>query len=148
MTDVRIAVDADVEKILVLFTEMHDETDYANYPFTPIKASAAIRRWVSSDDAHVLLAVDGEDIVGAIVGTNNYSWGSDESIVSEQFFFVRKAYRNGGVASKLFEAFMAWASSVAKHVHAGVSSGIGDSAESIYAKFGLYPTGRNFVKHY
>ena len=148
MTDIRVATEDDLDALLVLFTEMHDETDYANYPFTPDKTSAAIWRWINSPDVHVLVAVENCEIVGSIIGSNTFSWGSDESIVTEQFFFVRKAHRNTGVATKLFEAFMEWAKSVSKHIHAGVSSGVGDAAETIYAKYGMKPTGRNFAVHY
>lgn len=145
MFELRMAVDADVESLVELFEDMHAESDYAKYPPNIAKTRAIIGRWVS--EAWVLLAVDGEEIVGAIIGTCYPSIWSDDNVVSEQFLFVRKPYRHTGVAGQLVDSFMTWAKSVSNHIHAGVSSGVGGAAEALYEKAGMYTTGRNYAWH-
>jgi GNAT superfamily N-acetyltransferase len=75
-------------------------------------------------------------------------WFSDDRCLAEQLLFVTKASRGTRAAYRLVEAFMKFAEADFQHVKAGVSTGVGTSAERLYLKFGLQCVGSNFTKHF
>lgn len=145
---VRKAVSSDALEVFKLCVDMHLETDFRHYQLNPEKTFLNLGQWIGQDNAAMLIAVKEDDIVGMLACSIAPQWYSDETLASEQLFYVRDDFRGTRAAYLLLEAYMQWARDLnADHVMAGVSTGTGNAAERLYQKFGLYPTGGNYIKH-
>ena len=145
---VRKATPDDTMGVFKLVVAMHTETDFRNYQLNPEKAFANLGIWIGQDKAAMLIATRGDDVVGMLACAVAPEWYSDETLASEHLFYVRSDNRGTRAAYLLMKAYMQWAIDLnADHVMAGVSTGTGDAAERLYQKFGLYPTGGNYIKH-
>lgn len=147
-TEIRKAVATDENALITLLYEMHSETDYRHFPVKESKARVAIHRWIDQPDAVLFLAFEEGTLIGIVAGSLFSPWFSDHKKTMEQLFFVTKNKRGSGAATELFSHFLAWAKTQSKFVSAGVTTSVGGSAESIYAKFGMKYTGSNFAMEF
>lgn len=145
---VRKATPDDMLGVFKLAVSMHTETDFKKYQLNPEKTFSNLGIWIGQPNAAMLIATRGDDIVGMLACSIAQQWYSDETLASEQLFFVRSDQRGTRAAYILLKAYFQWAiESKADHVMAGVSTGTGEAAERLYAKFGMYATGGNYIKH-
>lgn len=132
--------------VFKLIVEMHGCTDFSAFRFSPEKAITGIVAWILN--SKVLVAERDGDIVGVLIASTRDSWFSEDRFISEELVYVVKRARGGRTAYMLMREFINWArGSGARHVRAGVSTGVGATAERLYQHFGMTHTGGNFSLH-
>lgn len=145
MAEIRKAVEGDIDALITLLYDMHDETDYKFFKVNENKARYALLRWLIQTDAVMFVAEEKGELIGVVAGSVFTPWFSDDDKVMEQLFFVKQEHRGSGVAFILFEKFLEWAKEQCNYVSAGVTTSVGEAAESIYKRFGMSYTGSNFA---
>jgi ribosomal protein S18 acetylase RimI-like enzyme len=105
-------VDALVELESLLFAEdagVHDE--FADVTWPRREGAVDFRRLLENDDCSVLIARSDDEVAGMVVGyvSSSSSTRQPVSMAILRSMYVRQMHRRRGLASRLTEAFVAWA---------------------------------------
>jgi hypothetical protein len=94
-TSTEEAVRADAKAIFALSIENYRESSLGEdlAPFDPIRCLQSIVNTIRT--GHVWLAFDGEDLIGGLGVVEFDIWYSAATMLSERFFYIRPAYRDG-----------------------------------------------------
>ena len=149
MTVSRIATENDRLALFKLAAQMHVETDFRFYDFDPGVAISGLGNWLGTDPNSVMFVadIDGE-VIGMLGATLRGTWFGRDKLASEELFYVLPEHRGSGAAQQLLQSFCDWAAEVgAQHLRAGVATGSGPAAETLYQRFGMHYVGGNFSAH-
>jgi len=102
-----IMAESDVDAFLALraYERMHTEGTVPGR-LDPVKTFAHLLRWVKGPGSVVLLAMDGDNIVGALTLVESTSWFANDAdtFLSDRGFYVMPEYRDGEAAKLLLDA--------------------------------------------
>ena len=148
MTTARHADLRDVPRIMKILHAMHGQSRYAKWPINDEKLEALVCTLIGNRDGVCLLAVDGDLIVGVMMGLVTEFFFSRERVVTELLIYVLPSHRGTWAALRLGHQFIKWAKNTdAVEIQAGITAGIDDaSAERFYMVLGFSDMGRSFAK--
>lgn len=121
---IRSATADDIPRIIELGVTMHATTSYSSLDYIHGKAAAFLLELIDGEGVVFVAVVDGE-IVGAMVGGIVDEWFNHDLIAHDYALFVLPTRRNGIIALRLINAFIAWARlKGAKQVQMGICTGV------------------------
>ena len=147
---VSVASPADLDAIIKLIQQAHEESRYAAYPFAQVR----LRRYVSQllndsegKQARIFLVnLDGR-VVGIVAASASPLIYSTALVVSTLLFFVRSEHRGGSAPARLLAALTDWARErEAVEISVHVTRGADEGAARINAFFrakGFEASGEN-----
>ena len=145
--NIRQAILPDMSFILHVLAEMHDEPEQPLDPVNWIKVSHLLVDLIAR--GWVLVAVDEEDnrIVGTIGGAVTTEWYSDQPVLSDYWFYVKKDSRKSPAGFKLMKAFKAMAKELDLPLKVGHTLGQDiERMDRFYGKLGFERTGTLYRK--
>ncbi|HET6497627.1 MAG TPA: GNAT family N-acetyltransferase [Coriobacteriia bacterium] len=144
----RAARAEDVAGVLAAARRAHAEAQaaggiYARLPFDEAICSETLSALIGREDALVLLAIDGERIVGGVMAAESEHWASRARYGHELALIVEPEARGRLVGLRLVQALVGWARARAlPMLLAGASSGVDhDRTRRIYEFAGLREAG-------
>ena len=95
----------------------------------------------------ILVAVDGEKVIGSISGQKNKDWWSDEDYIGDLWYYVMKDYRKSDVAKKLLNHFVKIVKEVKLQLRLGhVFSGDVVRKDKFYERQGFSRVGSIYIE--
>lgn len=139
---IRIAEEKDIEKLKALTDRMLAHTGLG------VATTEKIRALVKSPRSLVLLAFDGEELVGYTCGILHESVFNDRLRVSDIGVYVDSEYRSGSLAKRLIDQLESWSKKLgAKELWLGQTTGDNpDQVVKYYNRLGYTTKGFNCVK--
>lgn len=109
---VRNAVPQDVPLLVRLGEQLHEESDYPQYPFNPEKVYTYLDELVKSNDGIVVVGEDEGCIVGVFVGCIGSHWFGDCTVSYDLALFVVPDRRGSILGARLIKEYIRIASSM------------------------------------
>jgi GNAT superfamily N-acetyltransferase len=104
MPEIRPAVAADAESIAALACRLAQ-----SFRFSRARFDEAIPVILAAQDVALMLAVEGPDCIGYVLGSHHPTFYANGPVASVAEIVVREEDRGRGVGRDLMEAFEAWA---------------------------------------
>lgn len=143
MTRIRQIEEGDIAEVLAAGREHIAASNYAPMGFDDEKAALFIRHLMENGMA--IVAVDGDRIVGGLLGDVIAPWYSAHRMGIEHVLYVRPDCRGGRAALMLVQAWAKWCwAAGAKQLRPGVSTGC-DQAGVFYERLGFKRAGALYV---
>ncbi len=142
----REPVAEDAEKIVAFYNRVGGETTFLSfekdeYPMSAEEQKASIESTKASPNNIMLLALDGDEIVG--IGTISSSWKIKSRHSGELGIVVEKAHQGAGIGSEIIQRLIDWCKGN------GITTRIqldtrcdNEKAVELYQKFGFEIEGR------
>lgn len=148
MTDLRMAVLSDLPQLLGLAHVMHAESRYAAWPLSEVRVADLIASLIQSPDGVVLVADDGGQIVGGMVGMVSEHWFTETRHASEFALFIEPARRGGSLALRILRRFEDEARARGAAVlHMGITTGVAaERTARLYEHMGCELFGPVYMK--
>lgn len=122
---IREATRGDIEEIIGLAFEMHQESRYCVMEFDVEKVVGFLVGCIEHEDYLLLVAEKGGKIIGGFAGFVMEQWFSHDLFASDFALFVSPDRRGGMVAAQLVKAFTGWAKvKGCKMIQLGISTGV------------------------
>jgi GNAT superfamily N-acetyltransferase len=100
----------DIRPLIELGRLMHQEGEYRFLPFEESKCVALLERCLKQPDSWcALVAEDGSEIAGMLIGYKSSYMFCSETVASDLALYVRPGRRGGFAAAALIRRFSAWA---------------------------------------
>ena len=153
MADIRQATPADFPALIAMGRALHDESPrYRDMPFNPDKLlalGARLQGTLLSEDAVILVAHSGGELVGMTIGVIADRFFNDERYVTDLTVYVKPEHRGGSAFLRMIRALEAWA---AAHGIADMAIGVSTEIHAertvhAYQKLGYRLAGYTMVKH-
>jgi len=148
--NVRDATHADILPIVRLAAVMFEESEhYRQFTLDGGRVFAQLQALIDSDDGIVLVAEEGENIVGGFIGGIALMWFSSESkSMYDNGLFILPGHRGGGTAIKLItEAFKQAKDKGAIEAQLTNTTGVAsDRVEQLYQHMGMTRVGGQYYK--
>ena len=147
MITYRDATLEDMPEIVRLIKLMHSETVWGGdegFEYQPQKMARSLYGYIKNQpETLARLAMDGNRIIGIIIGDYGTMLFSDARQAREKLIFVHKDYRGGMIGPRLMKKFFAWAKSVnAAEAIGGANAGINpERTQQLWGKIGMAPFG-------
>lgn len=146
----RDAKEIDIDQMLALGFEMHQESRYCEMEFSREKVAGLFRLAIKDENyLFTVLEVNG-CIVGGFIGYITPHWFSDEMVSGDFALFVDKEYRGWRGASILIKTYVKWAKDKgikSKNIALGITTGIAtEKTQALYKRLGFDNTG--YVMNY
>lgn len=112
MADIRRATPADIEALLAMAAAMHAESPrYRSMQFNPEKLRNLAQAITSAphEEATILVAAAGGEILGMFVGLIAQRWFGDDRFATDLAVYVKPEHRRGGLFFRLVRAAEEWA---------------------------------------
>jgi len=107
---IRPPLHSDIETLVDLGAQLHQESAYSFLPYDRHKVRAFIGAYVEDRDTRcALVADDGGELIGVIGGALIEYYFCNEQLVSDEILFVRRDHRNGMAAIALIRGLQKWA---------------------------------------
>lgn len=139
--------DDDLDDLIAMGWDMHQESWYRNLNFDPPK----LRLLYESIKAYparfcAFVAEEGDNKVGMFVGAIAEFYFGTDKLASDLLLFVAKEHRGSTAAPRLIKAYLAWAKeNDARSINLGISTSINvDRTARLYEKLGFKLDGHLF----
>jgi GNAT superfamily N-acetyltransferase len=146
---IRLMTADDVDYVVALGIEMHEESRYNKFPLDIYKCKMLMYEVVDNPKQYCgyVYVYDGK-IEGAIVGYVNEFYFGNELIAQDLGLFVRKNRRGCMAAVNLVKMYEAWAKeNHADEIQLGLTTGVDhDRTSKLYEKLGFKASGTVFKK--
>lgn len=141
MAEIRLAVEADVDTLIVMGRAMHAESPrYRGRAFSDDKLRGLAARLIGMqpDQAALIVATEGGELVGMFVALAVQDWFGDDWHLSELAVYVKPEHRGGMAFFRLVRAAERWAAGRGlPELEVGVSTGVAsDAAVCAYQRLG------------
>jgi GNAT superfamily N-acetyltransferase len=80
-----------------------------SFPFSRVRFDASFAALLNTEDACLLLAVDGDTALGYILGFEHVTFYANGRVATVEEILVRAEFRRRGIGRALMEAFERWA---------------------------------------
>jgi len=142
---IREATHEDLERLLVLGYEMHQESRYKTMQYNLEKVAEFFTIAIDKPEWLALVVeIDGQ-VVGGFVGYAMPQWFSDDLFAGDNALFIEQRHRGGTAAARLIKKFSEWALSKGVkpgNISLGITTGVHmNKTQSLYEKLGLEQTG-------
>lgn len=126
MTLIRSAQLDDVEHLIVLGWEMHQESRFKTMAYSVDKTANSLIQWLDADDCLLLVAEDkGGKIVGGFAGYAIAPWFSSDVQAGDFGLFLSPTHRGRITAFRLVRKYLEWAKSRnAVLIQLGITTGV------------------------
>jgi GNAT superfamily N-acetyltransferase len=141
---IRNAERKDLQDILRLFFNIVEESPrYSSIAISKDVLLNRIKWLIQSPKGLLLVAEDGEEVIGMFWASIDTFFFSDVQVANELLIYVTPKHRKGFVAYRLLKQFESWARSLnIDHIQGGVSTCIDNSGiENFYNRMGYNTTG-------
>ena len=106
---IRHATENDIENILKLGKELHNESPVFNvYKWNDEKAKRFVSDLVADEYQCGILAYDGDELVGMILGCIESFYFSNETSLDEHFVYIKEHKRGTKLVFKLIKEWVNW----------------------------------------
>lgn len=141
---IRAAVIEDIPRLVELGRMMHAESRYARLDYATQKVEALLHRLMA--DGFLVVAQQGERIVGGFAGMISEHWFSHELVAADLALFIEPDARGGMTAPRLVKAFVGWARGKgAAIIQCGITTGVHvEETERLYQAIGGTECGKLF----
>lgn len=107
---IRDATPDDVPALVELGALMAAESPhYAHLPYSPAKMDRLFRSLITSADGFLVLAEEGDAVVGVMAAMIAEHWMSEARIATDFGVYVSAEYRGGSAALYMIKRFKKWA---------------------------------------
>lgn len=148
---IRMAEDMhDIERMVDLGRVAHEESQFAELEYAPDKLVKFGANGLNEEGRKrtcLMMAENGNDLVGVVVASVSEHWFSRELGASALLFYVHPNHRGGMAAIKLLHGFRKWANNRSvKRININVTTGV-DMARSdkLMRRLGFEFTGGNYM---
>jgi len=142
---IRRATVLDISGIIFLLTNMHKQTTLDVPKINTQKMINKINELLHK--GIILVAIQDNKIVGSIAGMPVTDWWSDESYLSDAWFYVLPESRKSDIAKKLITSFIKIAKEVKIKIRLGhVFSGDVSRKDLFYEKLGFVKAGSVYME--
>jgi GNAT superfamily N-acetyltransferase len=149
VASVRRALGSDFAALVAMGEDMHHESPrFAGLSYSQERCHALLAGLSASPHGLALVAEQGGEIVGMLLGLVSKHFFSDDLTASELVVYVRPQARGGSAAVKLVRQFEAWATDLGvADITLGVSTEVhADRTAQFYQRLGYAPSGLTLVK--
>lgn len=142
---IRPATFKDIDQMVELGLEMHQESRFKLLEYHPDKTALSMRLMLDKPDHLVLVAeIDGL-IIGGFAGYALEHWCSHDRVAGDYFLFISQQFRGGTLALRLVRAYMEWAQEQGvkrELIGLGISTGVLTArTQRLYERLGFEATG-------
>jgi hypothetical protein len=108
---IRLAELRDIDVMMKLGMQMHQESRFRIYPLNPIKLRASMQKLITNPTVACILLAERSsgEAAGMLAGYVIDYFFSDSLVAQDKYFFVRPDCRGSPAALKLLIAFRRWA---------------------------------------
>lgn len=142
---IRKAEHRDLEEVLVLGWEMHQESRYKSMAFNLEKVASLLEYIISSNDYIFLVSERNSRVIGGFIGYAMPQWFSDELAASDFALFIDKENRGGRSALEMVRKYILWAKEKGvkpENIGLGITTGVHTEKTKIfYEKLGFEEVG-------
>jgi GNAT superfamily N-acetyltransferase len=142
---IREAEPRDIEEVLVLGWEMHQESRYKTMEFSLEKVAQFFQFVIDSPDYIFLVVEKNSRVVGGFIGYAMPQWFSDDLAAGDFALFIDQENRGGTAALKLVKKYIEWAKSkgvASENIGLGITTGIHtEKTQMFYERLGFEMTG-------
>jgi GNAT superfamily N-acetyltransferase len=149
--NIRAATLEDLPTLVAMGEAMHAESPrYSRLQFSSDKVEKALAAMIKSPMALVLVAVDGDDVVGVILGFISAEWFSEELVAQEMAIYVVPEYRGGLAGARLIMGLDAWAEAMrSRYLQGGATTGLdAERTVGLYERLGFQRVAIGFERAY
>jgi GNAT superfamily N-acetyltransferase len=149
VANVRRALASDFAALVTMGEDMHDESPrFAGLGYSRERCFELLAGLSASPSGLVLVAEQGGELVGMVLGFVTRHFFSDDLTGSELVVYVTPHARGGSAAVKLIRHFEDWARELgAVDIVLGVSTEVqADRTAKLYQRLGFTPSGHTLVK--
>lgn len=136
---------ADVDDMIELGQEMHEESRFRDLPYDPLRLRALGSEIQKRPFKYFAKTVRNSDdeLYGMMVGSTVFYFFCEEVYATDMAVYVKKSKRGGAAALMLLRSFFEWAAMVeAKEVLLGTNTLINPEAtEKLYGRLGMERVG-------
>ena len=137
---IRMAQLDDIEHLIVLGWEMHQESRFQKMEFDVDKTANSLIQWLDADDCLLLVAEDkAGKIIGGFAGYAVAPWFSAEIQAGDFGLFLTAKHRGGMTAFRLVRKYLEWAKSKkAVLIQLGITTGFHvEQTGQLYERIGF-----------
>jgi len=126
MIEYRMMAESDIEEMISLGQQMHEESAFKPLHYSREKCRALGLRYLSRPDTHFSMCAEEDGkIVGMIMGHLMPYYFGDDFMATDHLWFVSQEKRGSTVGVRLLKAFRKWAVNCGAHeICIGVSTGV------------------------
>lgn len=137
----------DIPPMIELGAEMHAEGAFGELDYCRDKCRRFGQRYINSPQTHfALCAYQDDELVGMIMGSITPYYFGNDTIASDQLWYVKQGRRGSMLGVKLLKAFRSWArENNASEVCVGVSTAVDlDRTHKLLSRLGFTHVGGTF----
>lgn len=142
---IREATEADIEDLLVLGWEMHQESRYSSMSYDLEKVTVLFLTAIQSDSYIFLVAENDGVVIGGFLGCVMPQWFSTDLCAYDFSLFIHKDFRGGSTAAKLAKKYVSWATAQGvnpENISAGITTGVQtEKTTKLYEAIGFKQSG-------
>lgn len=146
---IREATFADLEEMIVLGYDMHQESRFKTCEYSVEKVCAFLSMAINSDDYLAIVCEKQSTVIGGFVGFVAPHWFSDDLMAGDFALFMHPDHRGGRAAAKLVKRFIDWAleKGVSREfIQPGITTGVEvEKTTKLYEFLGFEKTGAFFT---
>jgi len=145
---IRHATISDIDNIIDLCTEMHNEGYYKNISIVYSKLKIYILEKINNNNSLILILESHSSTIGMFIADIVEYFFSDETISIDNLFFITKPERKFNGAKKLLDAYFEWAiAHNVKEITLSTTNGVEvEKIEKMYSKLGFTKVGIMYKK--
>lgn len=147
MITLRDANDSDIDDIVVMGREMHQESVYSFLPFSETKCRQRAMDYIQDDNACAFIThSNSKECAGMHFGSLTSYFFGDALLASGLVTYVHPRYRGGRAAILLIREFIEWGKlKNAEEVYIGVSAGVNtELSHKLFKHLGFRHVGGNY----
>lgn len=139
MTIIREAQLDDIEHLIVLGWEMHQESRFQKMEFDIDKTANSLIQWLDAEDCLLLVAEEKGQVIGGFAGYAIAPWFSNEVQAGDFGLFLTAKHRGGMTAFRLVRKYLEWArSKKAVLIQLGITTGFQvEATGQMYERIGF-----------
>jgi len=120
MATIRKANEMDIEHIIVLGYELHQNSLHSKLEYSVEKVARLLFDALTNDDALLLVAEKNGEIIGGFFGFVTEQWYSYDKVAGDYSLFIHPDHRGGMTAARLITKYKQWA-----HEKGAISASLG-----------------------
>lgn len=142
---IREARNDDLEQLLILGWEMHQESRYRDLEYSLEKSAEFFQMAIERSDYLFLVSEKAGELVGGFIGFCTAQWFSDEKTAGDLVLYLQPEHRGGMHAARLVKKYIEWAKAQGvndQYIGLGITTGIHtDKTKSFYQLIGFDEVG-------
>lgn len=144
---IRPAIKEDINDLVVLGREMHEESRFAGLTFSEEKVRHLLAHLIDDPNGCLLVSEKDGVIIGGFAGFISEHYFSTDKVANDFALFIGKADRGGMSAALLLRSFVKWAKKQgAALIQVGITTGVHvEESTRLYNALGFKTVGPLFA---